>query len=250
MLVLSRRQSDKVVFPNLGITVQVLRVQGRAVRLGIDAPEDIEVLRHELHAGAPAMPTGPRKVLSHEARNRLHAATVGLHLLRRQLETGRLENAEPTVTRILEELESIESQLGSARGQSAALPASRPVRALLVEDNENELELLASYLRTFDFEVETARDGVDALERLASEAKPDVVLLDMNMPRLDGAGTIERIRRNPTHADVKVFVVSGTPRESAGPRMHGADRWFSKPLRPDVLVREIDKELRGSRVPA
>ena len=48
MLVLSRRETDKVVFPTLGITVEVLRIRGNVAKLGIDAPPDIPVLHHEL----------------------------------------------------------------------------------------------------------------------------------------------------------------------------------------------------------
>ena len=48
MLVLSRRESDKVLFPSLGISVEVLRVQGNKTRLGITAPADVPILRHEI----------------------------------------------------------------------------------------------------------------------------------------------------------------------------------------------------------
>ena len=48
MLVLSRGLTDKIIFPNLDITVEILRIAGNKVRVGIDAPEDVRVLRHEL----------------------------------------------------------------------------------------------------------------------------------------------------------------------------------------------------------
>ena len=48
MLVLSRREKEKVLFPTLGISVEVLRVRGNATRLGVDAPTDIPILRHEI----------------------------------------------------------------------------------------------------------------------------------------------------------------------------------------------------------
>lgn len=48
MLVLSRREADKILFPSLGITVEVLRVQGNRTRLGINAPADVPILRHEI----------------------------------------------------------------------------------------------------------------------------------------------------------------------------------------------------------
>ena len=48
MLVLSRREADKILFPSLGITVEVLRVQGNRTRLGIDAPANVPILRYEI----------------------------------------------------------------------------------------------------------------------------------------------------------------------------------------------------------
>ena len=51
MLVLSRRESEKVLLPALGITIEVTRIQGKTVRLGIDAPDEIRIVRGELEKG-------------------------------------------------------------------------------------------------------------------------------------------------------------------------------------------------------
>ena len=65
------------------------------------------------------------------------------------------------------------------------------------------------------------------------------------MPRLDGDGTVHVIRSDPSNAGLRVFSVTGASPESVdvenGPM--GVDRWFRKPIRPDKLVREIDREL-------
>ncbi len=60
MLVLSRGQTDKIVFPNLDITIEVLRIEGNRVRVGINAPKDISVLRHEI-AQKQARAEGPAR---------------------------------------------------------------------------------------------------------------------------------------------------------------------------------------------
>jgi carbon storage regulator CsrA len=137
MLVLSRRRNDKVVFPNLGISVEVLRVDGKTVRLGVEAPRDVPVLRHEIADQWNACrddPVGQRpKKLSHALRNRLNTATVGLHLLHRQLETGELDEAEPTILKIFRELDSMEKEVAGIKDSEAITKATPPRRALLVE---------------------------------------------------------------------------------------------------------------------
>lgn len=249
MLVLSRHQQDQVVFPNLGITVHVLRIEGKTVRLGIEAPRDIPVMRHEIAEQWNQWrdyPVGERpRQLRHALRNRLHAATLGLHSLHRKMEQGDLTDMEPTILKVFRELESMDQEVSTFHDHPSRREAVETRKALLVEDNPNESELLAGYLRTCDFHVVTARDGVDALEYLECNEPPHVMLLDMNMPRMDGRTTICKIRGNPDYAGLKVFAVSGsTPEKSSvqiGPS--GVDRWFNKPIRPDALVGEINREL-------
>src|SRR5262245_21335564 len=96
MLVLARRPGQKIVFPDIDTTVQVAEARSGAVRLGIDGPPDITVLREEvLSRGAPhgaLLSAGKQganlRRLEHALRNRLNAATLGLALLRRQRELG------------------------------------------------------------------------------------------------------------------------------------------------------------------
>src|SRR5688572_14674104 len=119
MLVLSRGHNDKVIFPSLGISVEILRVAGQKVRLGIEAPEEIPVHRHEVcertQAGGEAdkiikFPASTRshfRQLNHDTRNRLNAAALGLHLLHRKLEAGDLSDAEATIFNIFKELKGI-----------------------------------------------------------------------------------------------------------------------------------------------
>ncbi len=267
MLVLSRGRNDKVVFPTLGISVEILRVAGNKVRLGIEAPQEIPVHRHEVserieangEAGARKLPV-PKDTLSnrlsHTARNRLNAAALGLHLLHRKVEIGDLTDVESTIFQIFNELKAIEIELdGPTNHQPAEFRNSMPrtfdtyPRALVVEDDENERELLAGCLRVDGFEVETAADGLQAMIRLTEKA-PDVVLLDMRMPRFDGCKTVSAIRGNPDYRGLKLFAVSGLrPEEmnvSLGP--DGVDRWFTKPLNPKVLLDAIHDELHIERL--
>ena len=259
MLVLSRGRNDKVVFPTLGISVEILRVAGSNVRLGIEAPTEIPVLRHELLKNSPAPQEPPllfaTRQKNHQIRNRLNAAALGLHMLHRQLEIGEPDEAEASIFKIFRELKSIEDELEESTpttlnaprqpGLDASPIARAALRALIVEDNDNERELLAGYLRLNGFEVDTAVDGLQAMVRLAEHAPPDVVLLDMKMPRFDGSKTVSAIRSNPELHCLKLFAVTGAEREDTnltiGPE--GVDRWFRKPINPQSLLDALREDL-------
>jgi carbon storage regulator CsrA len=244
MLVLSRRPDQRIDFPALGISVEVLRVSGKNVRLGIKAPPEIRVVRNEIaDSELYGNPPGSNKLspdVIHSIRNRLNAAVLGLHLLQRQVECDSTENADDTFQKILYELGTIAGEVEQAKQPEENTDELRR-RILLVEDDRNESELLAGFLRTYDFEVATARDGSEALDYLAEHPNPDFVLLDMRMPGKDGPDTIEEIRANPLYRQLRVFAVSGTEPRSLGVPMgsHGIDGWFPKPLDPQVLVKEL-----------
>jgi DNA-binding response OmpR family regulator len=117
-------------------------------------------------------------------------------------------------------------------------------RALLVEDNANERELLATFLRMSGVDVDTAEDGADALDYLRCHDRPDVVLLDMGLPRCDGASMVREIRRRPAFAGLKIFAVTGRAQEEfdLGHGSVGVDRWFRKPVDPLALVRDLNEQ--------
>jgi CheY-like chemotaxis protein len=177
-------------------------------------------------------------------------------LLHRKIELGDLSDAESTIFKIFNELKSIETELDGSPATKPREPAKSEQsaeephhRALVVEDDDNERELLAGCLRVSGFEVDTAADGLQAMVRLTEKA-PDVVLLDIRMPRFDGRKTISAIRSNPDYRDLKLFAVSGTKPEemkiSVGP--NGVDRWFTKPLNPKELLDALRDELHIERV--
>jgi carbon storage regulator CsrA len=249
MLVLSRRRSEQLVFPTLGVTLHVLETKGGAVKIGIDAPPEVRVLRQELaEHGAGAAPARPaaRSPL-HALRNRLNKLGLFLHLVGRQWQAGLHEEAGDTLRRALELLDGLEQECAAAEGARPAPPARSPVRSLIVEDDHNERELLAGLLRMNGCECATAADGLEALDYLKSKQRPDVVLLDLRMPRCDGPETLARIRGNPQLAGLKVFAVSGTSPEEAGIRTGpgGVDGWFPKPLDPRHLWDAIQDSLRA-----
>src|SRR4051794_2497932 len=145
MLVLSRKENEKVLFPHLGIALQILRVGGGKVRLGIEAPSDVSVVRHEIASEEQIAEFFERlqqstKGASHEVRNRLHQALLGMCLVHKQLSRNMIEDAEETLTQLIAEMEGLDSELGQRK--PSPTPCTR--KALVVEDNSNERRLLAS----------------------------------------------------------------------------------------------------------
>jgi carbon storage regulator CsrA len=249
MLVLTRRETEKILLPDLGVTVELMSVSGNRARLGISAPKSVRILREEVAANGRLSTDEKARSFSHDMRNRLNGANIALEMLRLHLEAGNLTNAMAPLDMVADELNKLKALLveveSAALAAKVSAKARRPWRALLVEDNANESNLLAGYLRMTGFEVDTAGDGADALDYLHSHDRPDVVLLDMLMPRCDGPTTIGRIRRDPHLDGMKIYAVSGTSQKrfdvQTGPG--GVDRWFTKPVDPRELVRQIDSEL-------
>jgi carbon storage regulator CsrA len=243
MLVLSRRLNERILLPTVPAAVQVVSIKPGVVRLGIEAPSQVPVLREELRPLPPAQPP-PGAAAGAALAEGLSAASARLALLRRQLGP-----ALPPAA--VETLRSLEADLQALQGRSAGpAPAGRKARsALVVEDNANERELLAHFLRGAGLEVSTAGDGLDALDYLRNRPRPDVVLLDMAMPRCDGPTTVRAIRRDPVYAGIKIVAVSGhQPDEydlGVGPA--GVDHWFRKPVDPRELLRDVIRELDAGR---
>jgi carbon storage regulator CsrA len=256
MLVLTRRLHEKIVFPTINAAVQVVSVKSGAVRLGIEAPTHVPVLRAEVQDRAMQWrPSGDLSVaearlhqLSHLLQNRLSIAATGLNLLQRQLHAGLTHDAELTLDQLRDELELLRQRLEVESEEKPRQVATRACRALLVEDDTNERELLASFLRMAGIRVDTAGDGAAALDYLHARSRPDVVLLDMGLPRCDGPTAVREIRRDPALTGLKIFAVSGhTPEEfdlARGPA--GVDRWFCKPLDPTVLIQDLNCDLSGA----
>lgn len=115
----------------------------------------------------------------------------------------------------------------------AAAPARR---VLVVDDNEDAAESLAALLRIFGHEVGVALDGEQALE-LAPRLQPDVVLLDVGMPRMDGHEVARRMRAEPWGNALRIIALSGFG--DGGDRLRsreaGCDDHLVKPVSPADL---------------
>jgi CheY-like chemotaxis protein len=112
-----------------------------------------------------------------------------------------------------------------------------PVRVLVVEDDDVIRQLITVNLELEGFEVVTAVDGQDALDKVI-DAAPDVITLDVMMPHLDGWATAEKLRENPETAAIKIVLISARAQEAdlqRGERI-GVDVYLTKPFDPDELI--------------
>jgi two-component system alkaline phosphatase synthesis response regulator PhoP len=117
-------------------------------------------------------------------------------------------------------------------------------KVLVVDDEADIVELLRYNLRKEGYEVIAAQNGQQALERMA--AKPDLVILDLMMPVLDGFETVKRLKSDPSTAQIPVIFLtarSGEVDEVLGLEL-GADDYVQKPISPRKLVARVKAVFR------
>jgi class 3 adenylate cyclase/CheY-like chemotaxis protein len=116
---------------------------------------------------------------------------------------------------------------------------------LAVDDTPQNLDLLARRLRSQGYEVATAADGVEALARVA-ELAPDLVLLDIMMPNLDGIETVRRLKADAAYRHIPVILVTAKsdPRDVVEGLDAGGDDYLSKPIDHAALLARVRSMLR------
>jgi CheY-like chemotaxis protein len=113
-------------------------------------------------------------------------------------------------------------------------------RVLVVDDSDVIRTLIAVNLELEGFEVVQAVDGQDALEKVI-DVQPDVITIDVKMPRLDGFDTVERLRADPRTSTLKIAMVTACAQVDdlrRGEKV-GVDAYVTKPFDPSALVRTV-----------
>lgn len=121
------------------------------------------------------------------------------------------------------------------------------MRVLVVDDDAVIRDLIRINLELEGFDVHTAADGQECLEVVAA-LTPDVITLDVMMPRLDGYRTAERLNADPATSNIPILMLSARAQEQDRRRGEacGVRVYLTKPFDPDDLVRTV-RELAGSR---
>ncbi len=145
-----------------------------------------------------------------------------------------------------------------ASSRSAVLPAERNKEAgikpllLVTDDNEQILAMLSDFLEANNYRVVTARSGYELLIR-APELRPDVILVDVQMPGMDGLEAIRRLRAQPDSGVAATPMIAVTaqamPEDRENCYLAGANDYLSKPVHLNALLETIGLQLRPARPP-
>ncbi len=117
-------------------------------------------------------------------------------------------------------------------------------KVLIAEDNAVNRELLRELLETRGYTVLEACDGQEALDMI-DQARPDILLLDIGMPVLDGFAVVRKIRENPHLAKLPVVAVTAYAMQDDREKILNSkfDGYLSKPINPRSLMEELDRLL-------
>lgn len=116
-----------------------------------------------------------------------------------------------------------------------------PRTILTVDDSPSIRMLLRFALSGQGYAVAEAEDGIAALEWLAAHDRPDLMITDINMPRMDGFELVTAVRAQETHSDMPILILSTESSDEKVGRASqaGADGWIVKPFNPAQLVSAI-----------
>jgi CheY-like chemotaxis protein len=123
-------------------------------------------------------------------------------------------------------------------------------RILIVEDNANNLTLMSYLLRAFGHEIVSAPNGAAAVEE-ASASRPDLILMDLQMPVMDGFQAAERIRAIAALAATPIIAVTASAMVGDRDKIlaRGFNGYVSKPITPETFVQQVERFLPASGGP-
>jgi CheY-like chemotaxis protein len=140
-----------------------------------------------------------------------------------------------SLSQIAEQLEAVETQTSDG-----------PAKILIVEDEEATRETWTEFFQNTGYQIAQAADGQEALE-VARWERPDLILLDLRLPKLDGYQVCQRIKGDPVTAQIPIIMITAFLTGSSDTVRgieYGADDYLSKPVDLDVLAARVKMVLR------
>jgi CheY-like chemotaxis protein len=152
---------------------------------------------------------------------------------------------EPTAESLVEDFELLEEPVDTRRSGPDGVPA---VKVLLVDDEDSLRKVMRDLLERDGYDVAEARDGVQALDQI-DRVGPDIIVLDLNLPGLDGYGVLSHLRSRPATASIPVIVLTAKGDEDNEVRVFelGADDFLTKPFRARALSARLEAVLGRRR---
>ena len=116
-----------------------------------------------------------------------------------------------------------------------------PKHILIVDDSKTVRNLVAFIMKKEGFKVTTAEDGLDGLEKLYATESVDLIVSDINMPRMDGLTFIKNVREQEIYRDIPIIVLSteGQDKDIEFGLSVGANLYMVKPAQPEKMVRNV-----------
>jgi DNA-binding response OmpR family regulator len=118
-------------------------------------------------------------------------------------------------------------------------------KVLIIDDEKNILESVAMYLSGHDFEVMTSMEGIEGI-RMAKDKLPDIILLDLILPDMDGYLVCRALKGNSATEDIPIVVISAKSQKEDVEKANecGASDYILKPFEPTALIDVINKNIK------
>lgn len=128
--------------------------------------------------------------------------------------------------------------------------AKKKAKILVIEDDLDMIETLKITLESKDYDVVSATDGKEGLEKVASE-KPDLIILDVMMPVMDGFSACEKLKSHPEYREIPVILLTAVGQHIQdtnypldGVLKSDAEEYLEKPFKPEELIETVEKMLK------
>jgi CheY-like chemotaxis protein len=162
------------------------------------------------------------------------------------LNSGGLLDARPKEHVMPSSTESSSARPATAAGPAALPGAAATPRVLIADDNPQGVELLEAYLSSSDYEIATASDGEETLRKV-KQWHPDLILLDIMMPKISGFEVCKRLRNDPATRDIAVLMITALDQPSDIERAveAGTDDFLTKPINKTEFLLRVRSLLKS-----